>query len=143
MILNFFFFFDVSKEMGRSGNGKRNILWGWPYVLLKKRKHEKSKKFARRYQCFGSVFIEGLQIFFLSFSTMLQGLDSNWLTEFLSYKYMLKGGSRILKWGVNFCNNAREIKYYFCLRDKKKERKTRVQKKGVKIHPFHLPWIRA
>ena len=27
-----------------------------------------------------------------------------------------KGGSRILKWGgggVNFCNNVREIKYYF------------------------------
>ena len=22
-------------------------------------------------------------------------------------------GSRILKWGVNFCNNVREIKYYF------------------------------
>ena len=25
-----------------------------------------------------------------------------------------KGGSRILKWGVNFCHdNVREIKYYF------------------------------
>ena len=24
-----------------------------------------------------------------------------------------KGGSRILKWVVNFCNNLREIKYYF------------------------------
>ena len=24
-----------------------------------------------------------------------------------------KGGSRILKWGVIFCNNVREIKYYF------------------------------
>ena len=23
-----------------------------------------------------------------------------------------KGGSRILKWGMNFCNNVREIKYY-------------------------------
>ena len=27
--------------------------------------------------------------------------------------YGNKGGSRILKWGVNFCNNVREIKYYF------------------------------
>ena len=31
--------------------------------------------------------------------------------------YQGKGGSRILKWGggggVNFCNNVREIKYYF------------------------------
>ena len=26
---------------------------------------------------------------------------------------VFKGGSRILKWGVNFCNNVREIKYYF------------------------------
>ena len=24
-----------------------------------------------------------------------------------------KGGSRISKWGANFCNNVREIKYYF------------------------------
>ena len=30
MILEFFFYF--SKTMGRSGDGKRNILWGWPYV---------------------------------------------------------------------------------------------------------------
>ena len=26
---------------------------------------------------------------------------------------LYKGGSRILKRGVNFCNNVREIKYYF------------------------------
>ena len=24
------FFFYFSKQMGRSGDGKRNILWGWP-----------------------------------------------------------------------------------------------------------------
>ena len=39
MILNFFF--NFSKKMGRSGDGKRNILWGWPHsknrVLLKTR----------------------------------------------------------------------------------------------------------
>ena len=29
MILIFFFFY-FSKNMGRSGDGKRNILWGWP-----------------------------------------------------------------------------------------------------------------
>ena len=29
-----------------------------------------------------------------------------------------------MKWWVNFCNNVREIKYYFnILRDKKKKRK--------------------
>ena len=26
----FFFFFYFSKKMGRSGDGERNILWGWP-----------------------------------------------------------------------------------------------------------------
>ena len=26
-----FFFFYFSKKMGRSGDGKRKILWGWPY----------------------------------------------------------------------------------------------------------------
>ena len=26
----FFFFFDFSKKMGRSGDGERNILLGWP-----------------------------------------------------------------------------------------------------------------
>ena len=26
-----------------------------------------------------------------------------------------KGGSRILKYGVNFCNNVREVKYYFTI----------------------------
>ena len=54
------------------------------------------------------------------------------------------GGSRTLKWGVNFCNNVREIKYYFNIwgiRTKKERRGLR--KRGVKIHPFHLPWIRA
>ena len=29
---------------------------------------------------------------------------------------LTKGGSRILKWGVNFRNNVREIKYYFNIR---------------------------
>ena len=26
-----------------------------------------------------------------------------------------KGGSRILKYGVNFCNNVGEVKYYFTI----------------------------
>ena len=29
------------------------------------------------------------------------------------------------------------------LRDKKKKKKGSSEKRGVKIHPFHLPWIRA
>ena len=28
-----FFFLYFSKKMGRSGDGKRNILWGWPKSL--------------------------------------------------------------------------------------------------------------
>ena len=54
--------------------------------------------------------------------------------------------SRTLKWGANFCNNVREIKYYFNIRGiRKKERKKGAQKKagrggGVfKIHPFPPP----
>ena len=56
-----------------------------------------------------------------------------------------KGRSRILKWGVNFCNNVREIKYYFNIWGIRKKRKKEgaSEKGGVKIHPFHLPWIRA
>ena len=43
---------------------------------------------------------------------------------FFYMKCMYKGRSRILKWGVNFCNNVREVKYYFNIwgiRKKKKE----------------------
>ena len=32
--LDFFFFFYFSKKMGRSGDGKRNILLGWPYLFF-------------------------------------------------------------------------------------------------------------
>ena len=32
---------------------------------------------------------------------------------FSCFSALIKGGFRILKWGVNFCNNVREIKYYF------------------------------
>ena len=31
-----FFFFYFSKKMSRSGDGKRKILLGWPYLLLVK-----------------------------------------------------------------------------------------------------------
>ena len=60
----------------------------------------------------------------------------------------IRHGSRILKWGVNFCNNVIEPckasgwgVWDLCIRERKKG----AQKKGggVKIHPFHLPWIRA
>ena len=54
----------------------------------------------------------------------------------------IKGGSRILKWewGVNFCNNVRQVKYYFNIWGIKKKKERRgLRKRGVKIHPFHLP----
>ena len=54
-----------------------------------------------------------------------------------------KGGSRILKWGVNFCNNVREIRYYLIFEGYEKKERRWLRKRGVKIHPFHLPWIRA
>ena len=38
-----------------------------------------------------------------------------------------------LKLGVNFCNNVREIKYYFNIRGIRKKRNKRAQKGGVKI----------
>ena len=31
------FFFYSSKKIGRSGDGKRNILWGWPYGKISNR----------------------------------------------------------------------------------------------------------
>ena len=34
--LEFFFFFTFRKKMSRSGDGKQNILLGWPYLLLVK-----------------------------------------------------------------------------------------------------------
>ena len=42
--------------------------------------------------------------------------------------------------------NQRNQKLFQCFRDKKKKKKERRRLKkvrGVKIHPFHLPWIRA
>ena len=55
-----------------------------------------------------------------------------------------------VKWGVNFCNNVIEPKpgwgvwvevNIWGIRKKRKEGGS--EKGGVKIHPFHLPWIRA
>ena len=55
---------------------------------------------------------------------------------------LFRRGSRILKWGVNFCNNVIEPKPGGG--DKKKRKKEGgSEKKGVKIHPFHLPLICA
>ena len=53
--------------------------------------------------------------------------------------------------GGEFCNNVREKKYAFnfwLIRKKEKERKKEGGSEkggggGGKIHPFHLPWIRA
>ena len=55
--------------------------------------------------------------------------------------------SRILKWGVNFVHlnhrNQRNQILFQYLRDRKKKKERGLRKRGVKIHPFHLPWIRA
>ena len=72
--------------------------------------------------------LEGLNIFVATKSYYL-GLDGH-----------CKGGSRILKWGVNFCNNVREIKYYFNIwgiRKKKKEGGS--EKWGWKFTHFTSP----
>ena len=52
-------------------------------------------------------------------------------------------GSRILKWGVNFCNNVIEPINIWGIRKKRKKGAHKNRGGGVKIHPFHLPWIRA
>ena len=58
------------------------------------------------------------------------------------WKIPSQGQIQDFEMGVNFCNNAREIKYYFNIWGiRKKEGGS--EKRGVKIHPFHLPWIRA
>ena len=44
VILDFFLYF--SKEMGRSGDGKRNILWEWPYKKEQNDKERRSKIFS-------------------------------------------------------------------------------------------------
>ena len=52
-----------------------------------------------------------------------------------------KGGSRILKWGLNFCNNVREIKYYFNIWGirKKKKKKNGGLKMGGENSPISPP----
>ena len=69
--------------------------------------------------------------------------------------YMLDSvfvGSKWINWLVepviayaHSPTSIREIKYYFNIWGIRKEKKKGAQKKGggVKIHPFHLPWIRA
>ena len=53
----------------------------------------------------------------------------------------VKGGSRILKWGW-ICQRNQILFQYLTEKKKKKERRG-LRKRGVKIQPFHLPWIRA
>ena len=63
----------------------------------------------------------------------------------------LRCGSRILKWGVNFCNNVIEPKpgwgvWGLCINIwgiRKTKKRRGLRKRGVKIQPFHLPWIHA
>ena len=55
--------------------------------------------------------------------------------------------SRILKWGgwifSTSIREIREIKYFNIWGIRKKKERRGLRKRGVKIHPFHLPWIRA
>ena len=44
-----------------------------------------------------------------------------------------------MKWGVNFCYNVREIKYYFHIRGIRKKRKRDAQKKGGENSPISPP----
>ena len=37
------FFFTFPKKMGRSDDGKRNILWGWPYMFFSTDQRNESK----------------------------------------------------------------------------------------------------
>ena len=66
---------------------------------------------------------------------------NKWHAKYSTLKCVIRRRSTILKWGVNFSNNVIEPINIWGIR-KKKERGGR-RKKGVKIHPFHLPWIRA
>ena len=53
-----------------------------------------------------------------------------------------KGRSRILKWGVNFCNNVRELKSYFNIKKERRglsKRKKGAKKKGGEIYPISPP----
>ena len=65
----------------------------------------------------------------------------------ISFKNMNKGESRIFKWGVKILKKKSKNQLLFqYLRDKKKKKKEGGLRKkggGVKIYPFHLPWIRA
>ena len=70
----------------------------------------------------GSLLFHGILEWLLPF------LVSCWkrqVLRHLKWESKIKGGSTILKWGVNFCNNVREIKCYFNIWGirKKKERK--------------------
>ena len=71
---------------------------------------------------------------FLCMDPFFSGKNDN-----LEGTYNLKGrrGSRILKWGVNFCNNVLEP--INILRDKKKKRQKGAQKKGGENSPVSPP----
>ena len=55
--------------------------------------------------------------------------------QYTSKNRTTQGWIQDLKCGVDFCNNVREIKYYF------KIKRRGLRKRGEKIHPFHIPWI--
>ena len=46
--------------------------------------------------------------------------------------------------GGEFLKECNRTKAWLrCLRDNKKKERRGLRKRGVKIHPFQLPWIRA
>ena len=88
--------------------------------------------------------INTLQITKMSNSTWQHADNSGyhadpWPIKFCHGTDDLKGGSRILKWGVNFCNNVRETKYYFNIWGIRKRRKKKAQKKGDENSPVSPP----
>ena len=66
---------------------------------------------------------------FLRFMHVSRLKYNNWIEKtYLNDNF--KGESRILKWGVNFCNNVREINYYFNVWGIRKRKKEGGSEKG-------------
>ena len=86
------------------------------------------------------AIISAIQYYFQYFPCL-----SRRLARLLRHKpRQAQGRIQDFEMGGEFCNNVREIKFDFNIWGirKKKERRG-LRKRGVKIHPFHLPWIRA
>ena len=75
----------------------------------------------------GSLLFHGILEWLLPF------LVSCWkrqVLRHLKWESKIKGGSTILKWGVNFCNNVREIKCYFNIWKIRKKGRMGLRKRG-------------